>query len=84
MEELKIANAQPREAARQKATQNAAEILLEIRSKRGISQARLAEISGRKQSYISRVESRQQNISLATLQEIVDAVGGNLFVKVEL
>ena len=55
MEELKIANAQPREAARQKATQNAAEILLEIRSKRGISQARLAEISGRKQSYISRV-----------------------------
>ncbi|WP_432628847.1 helix-turn-helix domain-containing protein, partial [Aerococcus urinae] len=68
--------------ARQQASIKASDVLLKIRQEKGLSQAQLADISGRKQSYISRVESRQQNISLGTLQEIVNAVGGHLVVDV--
>ncbi|WP_195863824.1 helix-turn-helix domain-containing protein [Aerococcus urinae] len=68
--------------ARQQASIKASDVLLKIRQEKGLSQAQLADISGRKQSYISRVESRQQNISFGTLQEIVNAVGGHLVVDV--
>ncbi|MCY3031251.1 helix-turn-helix domain-containing protein [Aerococcus sp. Group 1] len=68
--------------ARQQASIKASDVLLKIRQEKGLSQAQLADISGRKQSYISRVESRQQNISLGTLQEIVNAVGGHIVVDV--
>lgn len=68
--------------ARQQASIKVSDVLLKIRQEKGLSQAQLADISGRKQSYISRVESRQQNISLGTLQEIVNAVGGHLVVDV--
>lgn len=68
--------------ARQQASIKASDVLLKIRQEKGLSQAQLADISGRKHSYISRVESRQQNISLGTLQEIVNAVGGHLVVDV--
>ncbi|MDO4671220.1 MAG: helix-turn-helix transcriptional regulator [Aerococcus sp.] len=71
-------------AARDQASEKAADILLKIRRERNLSQVQLAQVSGRKQSYISRVESRQQNISLGTLQEIVNAVDGELVIDVKL
>lgn len=70
--------------ARQQASAKASDVLLKIRRERGLSQAQLAEVLGRKQSYISRVESRQQNISLGTLQEIVNSVGAELIIDVDL
>lgn len=73
-----------RQLARSQATEKAADVLLKIRRERNLSQAQLAQLSGRKQSYISRVESKQQNISLGTLQEIVNAVDGKLMIDVEL
>lgn len=73
-----------REMARQQATEKASAILLKIRQEKNLSQAQLAEISGRKQSYISRVESKQQNISLGTLEEIVASVDGTLHMEIEL
>lgn len=75
---------QNRQLARSQATEKAAEVLLKIRRERNLSQAQLAELSGRKQSYISRVESKQQNVSLATLQEIVNAAGGDLLLDIQL
>lgn len=62
----------------QEATALASDILIRIRRRYGLSQAELAEKCGRRQSYISRVESRQQNVSLATLIEIVNATGAEL------
>lgn len=73
-----------KELARAEATELAAKVLIKIRKECHLSQLKLAQLSGRKQSYISRVESRQQNISLATLQEIVNAVGGTLHLDVDL
>lgn len=73
-----------RQLARSQATEKAAEVLLKIRREQNLSQAQLAQLSGRKQSYISRVESKQQNVSLGTLQEIVNAVGGELVMDVVL
>lgn len=73
-----------KQIARNQASEKAADILLKIRRERNLSQVQLAQISGRKQSYISRVESRQQNISLGTLQEIVNAVEGKLVIDVKL
>lgn len=60
------------------AKQLAAEIVRELRHHRQLSQAELARLCGRRQSYISRIESAQQNISLATLLEIVEAAGAEL------
>ncbi|MGX7348173.1 helix-turn-helix domain-containing protein [Aerococcus vaginalis] len=72
-----------KELARKQASNIAADVLLKIRLEKGLSQMELAKISGRKQSYISRVESKNQNISLATLQGIVNAAGGRLQVDVK-
>lgn len=56
----------------------AATIVKKLRHQRQLSQAELARLCGRRQSYISRIESAQQNISLATLLEIVEAAGAEL------
>lgn len=79
-----LLNQVDRENARERATEKASNILLHIRQERNLSQAQLAEISGRKQSYISRVESKQQNISLSTLEEIVASVDGELYLDIKL
>ena len=73
-----------KQAARDRETDKSSQILLKIRQSKNLSQAQLAEISGRKQSYISRVESKQQNISLSTLEEIVGSVGGTLHMSIDL
>ena len=73
-----------KQAARDRATDKSSQILLKIRQSKNLSQAQLAQISGRKQSYISRVESKQQNISLSTLEEIVGSVGGTLHMSIDL
>ncbi|MCI5775588.1 MAG: helix-turn-helix transcriptional regulator [Aerococcus sp.] len=76
-------NKRSKELARKQASNIAADVLLKIRIEKGLSQMELARISGRKQSYISRVESKNQNVSLATLQGIVNAAGGQLKVDVQ-
>lgn len=52
--------------------------LRELRLKRGVTQEELANRLGIKQSTISRLERRQNNIELGTLQRYVNALGGQI------
>ncbi|MTB53922.1 helix-turn-helix domain-containing protein [Lewinella sp. W8] len=47
----------------------------EIREKKGISQAALAEASGLSATYISQVESGKKSPTLKSLQKLSDAIG---------
>jgi transcriptional regulator with XRE-family HTH domain len=58
-------------------------LLREIREIMGISQEELAEKLEVGQSYISRLE-RRQNITLATLTNIVRVLGGTIDITVKL
>lgn len=60
----------------------AANILLRIREEKHLTQSELATLTGKKQSYISRVEKGTQNISVQTLSNIVESVGGKLKLEV--
>ena len=51
--------------------------VLRIRKSRGITQERLAEISGFSQQYISGLEKGQRNPTVVTIYELSQALGVN-------
>ena len=64
------------------ASYQAANILLKIRAEKQLTQSELANLTGKKQSYIARVEKGTQNISVQTLNDIVESAGGKLKIEV--
>ena len=52
--------------------------ILQLRKKKKLSQAQLAQKIGTKQSNIARMEAGQQNFSVDTLDKIAGALGCNL------
>ena len=70
-----------RNAIRQKAKEKAAAIRLQqIREFRNITQEEIAHSMGVSQSALSRFE-RRSNISIATLQRYIEALGGRIEVR---
>jgi transcriptional regulator with XRE-family HTH domain len=55
-----------------------------LRIRRGLTQAKLAELVGTRQSSIARLESGQVAPRLAFLKRVVEALGGTLTVKIEV
>lgn len=64
------------------ASYQAANILLRIREEKRLTQSELTILTGKKQSYIFRVEKGAQNISVQTLSDIVESVGLKLKLEV--
>lgn len=62
----------------------AAQALMQLRHAKGLTQSQLAVICGKPQSYISRIESGKQNITMEKLDEIVIAAGASLKVSIIL
>jgi len=56
---------------------------LELRKKRGMTQVELAKASGIDQGEISRIEKGIANPTLATLQSLLQALGGRLQVVLQ-
>lgn len=52
--------------------------ILQLRKKKGLSQAELAKRIGTKQSNVARIEAGQQNFSIETLEKIAGVLGRNL------
>lgn len=57
------------------------EVLKALRADRGLTQIELASIMGVRQASISKIEN-QQDIHLSTLQKYVEALGGQLEIRV--
>lgn len=57
--------------------------LIEARTKKGLTQAQLAEKIGTKQSAIARVESGGANPSIAFLEKMTEALGTKLIIQVK-
>lgn len=55
--------------------------MIEARIKKGITQKKLAEKMGTKQSVISRLESGRANPSVEFLKKLAQALGSNLEIK---
>ncbi|MBH8605908.1 helix-turn-helix domain-containing protein [Thermoactinomyces sp. CICC 10522] len=55
--------------------------LIELRKKRGLTQRDLARKLNTKQSVISRIENGEQNISLAYLNKIADALNAEVEIR---
>ncbi|WP_425445173.1 helix-turn-helix domain-containing protein [Trichococcus flocculiformis] len=53
-----------------------------MRAEKQLTQSELANLTGKKQSYIARVEKGTQNISVQTLNDIVESAGGKLKIEV--
>lgn len=53
-------------------------VLRAFRQERGVTQAGLAELVGRPQSYVSKIESGERKADLPELDEICRALGSNL------
>ena len=53
-------------------------VLRALRQEKGVTQVGLAELLGRPQSYISKVESGERKVDLPELDEICRALGTNL------
>jgi transcriptional regulator with XRE-family HTH domain len=75
--------AQKRIAARAQEIKNELHILKAVRELTGMSQQALAERLEVDQSYISRLE-RRDNITLATLTNIVRTLGGSIEITIQL
>ena len=67
-------------AARHRTRQHRAlqHVLRALRQEKGVTQVGLAELLGRPQSYISKVESGERKVDLPELDEICRALGTNL------
>ena len=50
------------------------ERLNEIRSKRGISQERLAEMAGLHRTYVSLIERGERNVTIETIEKLATAL----------
>ena len=57
--------------------ENTALLLKELRLAKGISQERLAKTSGIDRTFISGVERNRRNITLDTLERLLEALGGD-------
>ncbi len=55
--------------------------IINLRKKKKISQAKLAEKIGMKQSAVGRIEAGKQNLTIETLQKIAYALNKELVVK---
>jgi transcriptional regulator with XRE-family HTH domain len=49
--------------------------LREIRTRKGISQEKLAELAGLHRTYVSSVERGERNISLVNIESLAEALG---------
>jgi transcriptional regulator with XRE-family HTH domain len=49
--------------------------LREVRTRKAISQERLAELAGLHRTYVSSVERGKRNISLVNIESLADALG---------
>lgn len=58
--------------------------LIGLRLNLGMNQTQFAELIGVKQSFLSRLENGEQNITLQTLQEIVQRAGANVKIDISL
>ncbi len=56
--------------------------IVEARQKANMTQGELARQIGDRQQNVSRIESGEQNVTVATLNKIAKAVGGQLVVKI--
>ena len=54
------------------------ERLRQVRSKKGISQEKLAERAGLHRTYVSSVERGERNISLVNIEKLAEALGVSL------
>lgn len=70
------------ERARKGAGELCSTLLVKLREQKALSQKELGQLTGRKQSYISRVESQKHNISLVNLIEIVESTGSEIVIDV--
>lgn len=70
------------ERARKEAGELCSTLLVKLREQKALSQKELGQLTGRKQSYISRVESQKHNISLVNLIEIVESTGSEIVIDV--
>lgn len=52
--------------------------LAELRNSRGLSQRRLAELLGVQQAAVSKAERKGETMSIQSLREVVEALGGTL------
>ena len=75
--------AQERISAKADEIRNELRLLRAVREITGISQEELAQKLNVGQSYISRLE-RRDNITLATLVRIIDALGGSVDITINL
>ena len=55
--------------------------LMKLREEKGLTQRELAEISGKPQSTIARIENGSMNASLGILREIAESVGKRVDVQ---
>lgn len=60
-----------------------ASMLIEARSKAGLSQEALAERMGMKQASVARIESGRNNPSMRTLQRYAEATGHELKISMQ-
>lgn len=74
---------QERISAKADEIRNELRILRAVRELTGISQEELAERLEVGQSYVSRLE-RRDNVTLATLVRIIDALGGSIDITINL
>lgn len=57
---------------------------IDIRLKMGMTQEQFADHMGLKQSFVSRLENGEQNMTISTLQQIAKRAGANVNVDISL
>ena len=70
------------ETPRSRAALAAAELAYEARTAAGLTQEEMGRLMGRKQAYISALESGRANPTISTLDELVRAAGKRLELKI--
>jgi len=58
--------------------------MIGLRLNLGMNQTQFAELIGVKQSFLSRLENGEQNITIQTLQEIAQRAGANVKIDISL
>lgn len=58
--------------------------IINLRLELGLTQKEFGELVGLKQSYISRLENGEQNITIETLKELVRKAGADIDIQISL